>query len=143
MKEPLDCPSSLLTLTRLLRNFKNTESKQFISMRVGLERREQKKNLYPSSWNSHGGRHTPLTLNPEPVSVLDTVAWVPAHGPRSLGSLSLVISWSFLPASLGSGQRRGSAKSSREGQGFTHHVALVHITLATGTLTRGPHLFFR
>ena len=115
-------------------------------MWVGIERREQKMNLYPSSWNSHGGRHTPLTLNPEPVSVLDTAAWVPAHGPRSLGHLSLVISWSSLvicPCLSGLWAEKKLCKALTGGQGVTHHVALVPIPLATGTLTRGPHLFFR
>lgn len=114
-------------------------------MRVGLERREQKRiSILAAGIPMEGD-----TL-PWPWTLSQCLSWTQRPGCQPMAHARLVTPpwsslghpWSSLPASLGSGQR-SSTKRSREGQGVTHHVALVPIPLATGTLTRGPHLFFR
>lgn len=114
--------------------------------KLGLRGGEQKENLYPSSWSSHRGRHAPPTLKPEPVSVLDTAAWVPAHGPSSLGHLSLVISWSSLvnsPCLSGLWAEKKLCKELTGGAGL--HSSRGACPRHTGhrTLSQGPLSFFR
>lgn len=123
----------LLSLTRLLLNCFKTQNlnmiHKFASWVWGEE--NKRKNLYPSSWNSHRERHTPLILNPESTSVLDLVARGPPHRPNSLGHLFLLLWGSRVGKELVGGGRVSL---------ITWHLFIPH--WPQELYNRVPHLFF-